>query len=163
MATFVATRNITFAGTYTLAGDLDDGVVSIGTSQSQDYTNGTGANQANTWFSDTRALASTTPETIDLTSGLSDRFGTTLVFATITEILVYNRNATASEDITLSGNAMAAFLGGTTHTITVPPKGIWHAASPVDGFTITNTTQDQFTVTPGAYAVSYDLIIAGRV
>lgn len=160
MATFAGSRRIEFSGTYKSAGDLETGQVPIGIAQLQSYTNGTGANQANAWFSDTRALASSTPETIDLTSGLTDRFGTTIVFATITEILVYNRNTTASQTIALSGNAMTAF-GATTET--VGPKGIWHVASPVDGFTITNTNQDQFTVTPGAYAVSYDLIIVGRV
>ncbi len=163
MATLTLTSKHTLSGTYTSSGDLTTPTESVAISDSQAYTNGTGANQANAFFSDTRSLAVSTPETIDLTADLTDAFGTTLALTSIREIIIRNNSTTSGEDITISGNVLGAFLGATTETITVPPGGEWSQKSPIDGFTVTNTTQDQLTVTPGAYALTYDLIITGTV
>lgn len=166
MATFVATRSVQWAGTYknVTAGLLTPPTSSIGITESQDYTNGSGANQANAWHAKTRSLVSSTPETLDLEADLTDDYGTTLVFTEIKEIWVVNRSSTSGQIITLSGDMFKSFAGNGTYAAIVPAGGDWHAASPIDGFTVANgTDQHELTVTPGAYAISYDLIIAGVV
>ncbi len=149
--------------TYSKTFDLGNQTGGPRFSRSQAWTNGSGSGQGNTVFHDTRTLASSTAETIDLTSTLSDDFGTTILFTKVKEIWIRNNNTTTAQVMTVSGNAMGAFLGTTTHTQEIGPTGEWGVSSPVDGMTITNTSQDQLTLTPGAYEVIYEIVIIGVV
>lgn len=164
MATFIATRRIEWGGTYknTTAGLLSPPTSPIGIARSQDYTNGSGANQANTWYAKTRSAAAAA-DVIDLDADLADDFGTTLVFTKIKEIWIVNLSTTSGEDLTISGDAMLAFVGNNAHQAKAAAGGMWHQSAPVDGFTITSTTQDTLSIDPGANTISYDLIIAGVV
>lgn len=165
MATFEATRKLDIDGIYrsTESGVLATAQATIGIPKHQAYTNGTGANQANAWYAKTRSLSSSTPETIDLDADLADQYGTTLVFTKIKEIWVINRSSTTVQDLTLTGDVMLAFVGNATHQAKAAAGGMWHQSSPIDGFTISSVGQDELTVTPGAYAINYDLIIIGVV
>jgi ABC-type Fe3+-siderophore transport system permease subunit len=159
--TLSVTASIGFSGTYTNALDNNTATHAIASPWSNVIANGVGANQADIWFDDARSISGA--ETLDLTADLSDVYGATLALVEIVFIGVRNRSTTEAEKLVLSGNAIEAFCGGTSPTILVDAGAIWFQSSPITGFTITNTTQDQFTITPASGTITYDLMIAGRL
>lgn len=165
MATLAATTTLNLTGRYSKSRDLTVPSEPFGFTipdGGQKYTNGTGANQANTFFSDKRTLAGA-PETIDLTVDLADAFGTTLVFTKIKEIIILNTNPGTGEILTISGDALGDMLGGTTPTIKAGPGGVARLTSPVDGFAIAAPSKHDLTVDPGTDTITYWLIIIGTV
>lgn len=160
--TLTVSRTLSYAGSFVKSEDHGSVVKSIEVPKTQQYTHGSGSNQCNMHVDDRRSLTATS-ENIDLQATLSDAFGDTIVFTAIKEITIRNLSTVSGENLTVSGNFMGAVLGATTHTITVPPGGEWHASSPIDGFTVTNTTQDTLTVDSGSDNISYDLVIDGVV
>lgn len=165
MSTLAATLQFLIDGSFAKALDLTSPKESISISKSQAFTNGTGSNQGNEFFSDTRELnaGNSFTETLDLTSGLSNAFGETVTFIKLRMILIHNKSTSTGENLTLSGNAIAnsGWLGGTTPTQIVPPNGWYIVTNPIDGFTITNTSQDQLTIDSGSDEISYDIILIG--
>lgn len=159
MALNVQSRH-TLDGKFTSPLDLETPAVFIAANEDQDYNAGTGSQQGDQWFTDSRTLAATS-ETLDLTSSLTNAFGVTCDFASIKEIWVANTSTTSTENLTLSGNAMLGLMGNATHEQVVRPKGIWVVSSPVDGFTITNTTGDQLTINAGSDTITYRIWILG--
>ena len=163
MASLTLTSLTTLSGVYTDALDNTTPRQVIAISASDALTAGTGANQANAFFEDTRSIAGGSFETLDLTSTLEDAFGNTLLFTKIKFILIENQATTTAFNLTLSGNIMAAFLGDGTDSVVVGPGGMFYLSSPRDGYTVTNTTQDQLTISPGANTIIYRIFIAGVV
>ena len=163
MSTLAATLQFLIDGSLTKALDLTTPKDPIAISLSQAFANGTGSNQGNEFFSDRRTLAGTS-ETIDLTSDLTNAFGVTIVFAKIKAIIIHNLSTATTEILTVDGNAVenAGWLTGTTPAQVIGPDGWYILTSPVDGLTITNTTQDQLTIDSGADTITYDLIIIGN-
>ena len=162
MGAVALVSTLTISGSYTKALDLTTPKESVSLqfpSGGQSYLNGPGSEQGNLFFADRRSLVATL-ETIDLTSTLKDAFGDTMALAKIKEIIIINNETGTGKNLTLSGNALVAFGAGGNET--VGPKGVFHRSSPIDGFTITNTTQDQLTIDAGANTISYDLIIIGN-
>ena len=163
MSTLAATLQFLIDGSFIKALDLTSPKESIAISKSQAFANGTGSNQGNEFFSDTRTVTAS-PETLDLTSGLTNAFGETVVFAKIKAIIVHNKSTASGAILIIKGNAItnAGWISGTTPHHAIPPNGWYIVTSPVDGFTIINTTQDQLTFEPGAATITYDLIIIGN-
>lgn len=165
MGTLAATTTLTLTGSYTNTLDLTSPREAIGFTVpdgGQKYTNGTGANQANAFFADKRTVTGAS-ETIDLTADLSDAFGTTLVFTKIKELIIYNTNTATGKVLDITGNALTDIISSASPKITIGPSGVARFVSPVDGFTITNTTQDQLTIDPSTDTITYWLIIIGTV
>jgi len=71
-----------------------------------------------------------------------------------------NAISTTETSANLSWGA-STMSGGTGAEDVTGPSGVWHKRSPIDGFTVTNTTQDQLTIDPGSATISYDLIVVG--
>lgn len=163
MSTLAATLQFLIDGSLTKALDLTTPQETIAISILQAFANGTGSNQGNEFFSDTRTVDAS-PETLDLTSGLTNAFGVTIVFAKIKAIIVHNKNTASEAVLIIKGNAItnAGWISGSTPHHAIPPDGWYIVTSPVDGFTITNTSQDQLTFEPGAATITYDLILIGN-
>lgn len=161
--TLKLTRSFGWSGTYANTGDTDQpgASVSIAVSKTQDYTDGTSDNQGDVVVFK-RGSAAAGVVTLDLTSDLADLYGNTVALAKIRGIWFTNESTTSTELITLGGNVMAAFCGVNTYTVIVHPgPGHWIQEAPIDGYTITDTTQDQFTIDPGANTIAYTLRILG--
>lgn len=112
-----------------------------------------------------RVTLAAAPETIDLTGNANeiyDVFGLVVNLEKVLELSVFNRSVTSGEDLELGGNFLTALMGGATDGPLIPPKGELRWTSPVDGFVVTNTTQDTLTIDPGAATIEYDLIIIGK-
>jgi hypothetical protein len=166
MGTFAGTASFALVGSYTKASDLSTLTEAINYSNSPaSYTNGSGANQVNAFFADTRTLAATN-ESFDL-NAITDSYGTVLNFLTIKLLYIKNKSTTSGQNLTLSGNLLDGDagngpLGGTSPVTIIGASGLFLWDSPILGATVTNTTKDAITLTNTA-SFDYDIIILGTV
>lgn len=130
-----------------------------------DFTSGTTAGKADLVFSDTRTLAASASENLDLAGGLTSSFGVALTFAKIVAIHIKANDANAA-DMVVGGAATNAFIGpfgAATHTIAVKPGGALTFVAPQGGWTVTAATGDLFKILngSGAASASYSILILG--
>lgn len=126
---------------------------------------GVGANQADRLFTDTRTLAASGTENLDLAGVLQDPFGATLTFARIKMILVKAAagNTNNVNVIREGTNGVPLFLAA-ADGIPVRPGGFFAwGASDATGVVVTAATGDLLTVTNSGAgtSVTYDIIIVG--
>lgn len=130
------------------------------------FTSGTGANQADLAFTDTRTLSASATENLDLAGGLTDALGNTLTFASVKALIIVAA-AGNTNDVVVGGaasNAWATPFGDATDTVKVPPGGVLVLADfGATGFAVTAGTGDILKVANGGSgtSVSYDLLIVG--
>lgn len=111
----------------------------------------------------------------DLFGSLTDAFGNTVNFATVRELTILNRSVVAGESLLVYGNFVTGALlsgvvddavklivgpGQTVNGVVEP--GRLHFTNHVDGFTVTDTTQERITLDPGAKTFDVELIIIGK-
>jgi len=125
---------------------------------------GTGNGQADLIFSDTRTLAASATEDLDLAGGVTDPNGVTLTFAKVKAI--YVKAAAANSNNVVVGAATNPFvgpLGGTTPTISIKPGQMMLVTATDVGWTVTASTADCLKVanSSSGTGVTYDIIIIG--
>jgi hypothetical protein len=125
---------------------------------------GTAANQADMLWHDTRTLAASATEDLDLAGVLVDGLGTTETFKTIKVIII--SAATGNTNNVVAGNAASnQFPGswGTTGTCSTAPGGETWCISPKTGWTVTAGTGDLLKIANSAAgtSVTYDIIVIG--
>lgn len=127
---------------------------------------GTAANQADRLFSDTRTLAASATEDLDLAGVLTDAFGATLTFARIK--LMYIAAAAANTNNVIVGGAaatqFASWVGAATHTVTVRPGGLLLLAAPdATAYTVGAGASDFLRIGNSAAgtSVTYDIVLVG--
>jgi hypothetical protein len=168
MGVFAGTASFALVGSYTKASDLSALTEAINYSSSPNsYTNGSGANQVNAFYSGRRTLAATN-ESFDL-NAITDSYGTVLNFLTIKLLYIKNKSTAADNtgNLILSGNFLDGDagngpLGGTSPVAIIGPGGLFLYDSPVIGSTVTNTTKDTITLT-NTTSFAYDIILLGTV
>ena len=131
----------------------------------QDFANGTGLNQASKLFSDTRTIAPSTTEDLDLNGGgLVDALGNVLVFAKINALIIRAHPANVN-NLTLLGDANSVPILGTAATTSpLKPGGIFVYADPSSaGVVVTAGTGDiiQVANAGAGTSVTYDIFILG--
>jgi hypothetical protein len=150
----------------TSALDLATGRVPLQVDRGASFSSGTAANQADRIFHDTRTLAASATENLDLAGVLADSFGATITFARIKGILVAAASGNTN-NVVVGGHATAAFVnwvGDATDTIVVRPGGTFCLTAPdATAYAVTATTGDMLTVTnsAGGTGVTYDIILIG--
>ena len=106
MGTFAGTATFGLVGSYTKASDLSTLSEIINyTNSPTSYTNGTGNNQVNGFFSDTRTLAAT-GETFDL-NAITDKYGDILNFTKVKLLYIKNKSLTTLQTLTLTGDFLS--------------------------------------------------------
>lgn len=131
-------------------------------------TDGTGANQAKTVWTDTRTLTASATENLDLAGVLTDAFGNVITFAKIKAIII-TADAANTNDVIIGNHATAAcllFFGAATHTAAIKPGGALMVVAPnVDGYAVTATTADMLKVlnSAGGTSVTYTIVLIGTV
>lgn len=166
MGTFAGTATFGLVGSYTKASDLSTLTEAINYSNTPtSYTNGSGVNQVNAFYADTRTLAATF-EDHDL-NAIVDGFGATLNFLIIKLLFLKNKSTTSGQVLTVSGDFLDGDagngpLGGTTPVLYLGAGGSFLWDSPILGATVTNTTKDTLTISTSA-TFDYDIIILGTV
>lgn len=130
----------------------------------KDLATGTGANQADLLFSDTRTLGPSATEDLDLAGGsLTSPFGATLTFARVKMLLIKAASTNTNDVVVSRAAAGIPLLGATGDLLPVKPDGgnVWWAPGP--GIVVTPTTADTITITnsAGTTSVTYDVVIIG--
>ena len=126
---------------------------------------GTGDNQADLAFADTRTLAASATEDLDLAGSLVDALGDTLTFVDVKAI--YIRAAAANtnnvEVTPAAANGFEGPFADAIDQVDIPPGGSFQVTAPVDGWAVTAGTGDLITITNSGAGtgVTYDVIIVG--
>jgi hypothetical protein len=155
--------------TQTAPRDLSTAQDPISHAVSIEYASGTGAGQADKVFADTRTLAASANEDLDLAAGaLTDAFGTTLTFAKVKAVYV-STAAGNTNNVVVGGAATNTWVGpfgAATHTMAVRPGGVLELATgetDTNGYAVTAGTGDQLRVanSGGTTPVTYTIVIVG--
>lgn len=93
-------------------------------------SDGTGANNADLLFADTRTLAASATEDLDLAGELSDAFGATITMAEVVAIYVSAASGNTNDVVLGDATAPIPLFGGTNPTISVKPGGVFLIAAP---------------------------------
>lgn len=130
----------------------------------QDDANDTGAALATKMFADTRTLAASASENLDLAGALVGVDGAACVFTTIHGIYV-KAAAANTNSVVVGGHASAAFVGwfgDVTDTVAVKPGEVFSITNDA-GWAVTATTADLIKVlnSAGTTGVTYDIVIYG--
>lgn len=136
--------------------------------KSLSYDSGVGAAQADLLFSDTRSLAGSATEDLDLAGATyTDAFGTALAFARVKLIWFYAataNNAANKVNVTRpASNGVPWFLAAGDGIALAAGAGFLWFDPGATGVAVTAATGDLITVTnsAGTNTVSYDVLIVG--
>ena len=168
MATLTATLKAALTAVYQGSPDVGTLKQEITYSASASLSNGTGANQANALWADTRTLSASATENLDLAGVLTDAFGSTLTFTKIKALLIEADDANVN-DVVIGGaasNAWLALFGDATDTLKIKPGGFILIVAPdANGLAVTASTGDILKVANGGggSGVTYTINIVGVV
>lgn len=150
----------------TKSADFEEALSSIDASLSQQFTDGTGANQADRIFKDTRTLTASATESLDLNGGgLTDIYGAALAFARVKAVIVKaaSGNTNDVQWTRPAANGVPVFMAaGDGLAIRPGGVGLWMAPD-ATGVAVTAGTGDLVTLTnsAGSTSVTYDIVIIG--
>jgi hypothetical protein len=115
---------LSIIGTQTNAKDLVTPQADLVEKIEQSFSDGTGADQAQVIFSDTRTLAGSTNESLDLAGGLPHALGGTITFSAIKAIIVKARDTNTGNLRVGAGvaNAFQGFFGASAIGNLVTPR-----------------------------------------
>ena len=152
-------------GSYTSTNDLGSVVFNFNQRAFSQLAPGTATGRADRLFSDTRTIAASGTENLDLAGTLTDPFGATLTFVKVKAIYI-KAAAANTNNVCVGGHATAAFTGpfsDVTDIICIPPGGVLMLVHPGAGWTVTATTGDMLKVTNSSSGtgVTYDVLILG--
>ena len=166
--TLTSTLRVDLVATQTNALDLVTPTVPLSYKNIYDWANGTGADQADAIFTDTRTLAASTAEDIDLNAALTDALGASFVLTKL-KMLIIKAAAANTNDVVIGGAATNTFtLAGLfvdpTDKINIKPGGmfVWVApnaaaiavaAGSADTLKIANSSSGS--------SVTYDIVVIG--
>lgn len=152
--------------TLTGAGDLGTPKQRVSLSELISLSPGTDAvNKADLLFSDTRTLAASASENLDMAGTLANSFGATITAAEI--VLIFVRaapgNTNSVQVARPASNGLAAPFLAAGDGVAVAP-GEWAVFASEKGWAVAAGTGDLLTVTNGGAgtSASYDVVIVGR-
>lgn len=146
----------------TSSGDLSRTLRATPASYALSLADGTGANQAQVVWSDSRTVT-TTPEDLNLAALPDTRDGAAVVVAFTQVKMVYVRNTHATESLRIGGWAgFGGFLGlPSTVYMGVPPGGVYLLTNPTaGGWSGGNPCNARFAADSGT--CTYDIILIGE-
>jgi hypothetical protein len=151
-------------GNQTSALDLGTVALPIDVQASIALDNGTGANQADKVFTDTRTVTTGATDSLDLAGTLTDAFGVTFTIARVKAILVKAASANTT-DLSIArpaANGLVLFSAA-SDAIVIKPGGVFFWAAPdATAIPVTAGTGDLLSIINAAGAsANYDLVIVG--
>lgn len=152
-------------GNYTSALDLVSAVAPMSYKKSLDFASGTGANQADRIFTDTRTIAASTSEDLDIRgTSLQDAFGANVAMFEM-KMLIVCAAAGNTNNVVLGGDANSVpFLSTAATTVAIKPGGCFTLMDPSSGgIAVTDTTGDVIQVanSGAGTSVTYDIVVVG--
>ena len=160
-----ATLNILFNCINTKALDLNTARDILALTGGVTFTDGTGANQADTLFHDTRTLADGANETLDLyASGtLTDAFGDALTIETLKALYIKNNSTDANLLIGAAAVNAIGLFSDSSDILKLPPGGELVFIAP-DATGVDITTNKNLKIAhdgTGSSDLTYDIIVIG--
>jgi hypothetical protein len=166
MTAFTSTGNLILAGKFTKPADLSTptDALTVNISTEFIFANGTGANQCNFQWSDTRTVAASSNDDIDLSGGITDAFGTTIAATSIKMMYIRNRG-TGPLQIGGATDPFSSWLADPTDAVILPGGTIMLLLNPsAAGYVVTAGSADVLRVraTAGSPAsIQYDIVLWG--
>jgi hypothetical protein len=158
-----ARLSFSFRAEQTRALDLVTAAAPINFESSWAFTDGTGANQASAFFSDTRTLIASATEDLDLSGVLTDAFGTTVAATKIKAIAIVAASAnTNNVNVTRpASNGVPFMLAAGDGFALTPGAGCLLTWPNAAGIAVTAGTGDLITLTnsAGTTSVTYSIAI----
>lgn len=146
--------------------DLTSPEADLTKSYVDNFANGTGVNQAQEIFSDSRTPAGSGTDNLDLSGVLSDALGATVAFTGVKTIVLRN---TGTTQIRIGKKITNGFAGPYDQTAgalghIVEPGGTYFVSNPsAAGWAVTGATADQLSIENlGGSAGAYDIVIIGK-
>lgn len=146
---------------------LDLGMPTFQINKVDDITlnDGNGSNQANKIFSDTRTIAASANDDLDLAGSLVDALGAVLTFTAIKAIYIRASSANIN-NVVVGGaptNTFVGRFGAATHTIALRPGDRDVQVTPGTGWNVVAGTGDILRIanSGAGSTVDYDIIIIG--
>jgi hypothetical protein len=155
----------------TLSKDIDLGVVSHVVNQvfNQSFANGTAINKANEMFVDTRTIAASGTDALDLAGGLTNGVGTTINFTSIKGMIIIADSGNTN-DVQIGGAATGVafvnWVASYTDIVNVKPGGMFCLVNPTAaGYAVTASTGDILNITNSSSGtgVTYTIVLIGTV
>ena len=164
---FTGAIKLSLQGSLTSSIDLGNLSQSVNYNKSYSFTDGTGADQANMIWLDTRTLTASSSEDLDLAGGLTNAFGTTLTFTKIKGLMIV-ASSSNTNNVLVGGDAagISTWVGNVNDLVVVRPGGTFClVASDSTAYAVTGTTADilQIANSAGSSSVTYDIIVIGCV
>ena len=160
-----STLKVSISSTQTEDLDLSTPSDGLNDNNSTSLADGTGADQANKQWHDSRSLSSGASEDLDMSGTLEDAFGGSVIFSAIKAISIRN---TSTDSTLIVGGATAAItslFADTTDKLIVRPGGrVYFEAPDVDGYAVTAGSADDLKMEHGAEGSSdlvYEIIVIG--
>lgn len=163
---FTGNINVTVSGALTSALDLEAVQSQLTKKLGLTLTDGSGANQATNVFSDTRTLAASASESLDLAGALTNAIGQVISFTRVRALMI-TASAGNTNDVVVGGAGANGFIspfGAAAHTVRVKPGGALLLTAPdVNGYAVVAATGDllQIANSAGGSVVTYDVIVIG--
>lgn len=156
---------VSLSSTLTSALDLVSASAPLKFNKNMVLSSGTGLGAADKIFSDTRTLAASGTENLDLSGALTDSFGAVVTFARVKLVLVTAAAAnTNNVNFAREGtNGVPLFLAASDGIAVKPGGGFMWWSPDAAGVVVTAATGDLLTVTNSAAGtpVTYDVVIIG--
>ena len=166
MATLSARIALALSGLFENVLDVGSASYPLAFNQNFNFANGSGANQAASIFTDTRTLAASATEDLDLNGVLTDAFNATIAFTKIRALIIC-ADAGNTNDVVVGGaasNGAISFFGASTDKVKVKPGGMFVLVAPdANGYGITAATADLLKVanSSSGTGVTYTIIVVG--
>lgn len=162
----VSKLTIEAVSTLTKTLDLASGTVPLTLKKLFNLADGTGANQADLVFHDTRTLAASATEDLDLSGILTDAYGVAISFVRIRGIFVAAASANTN-NVLVGGAASNGFINWVSDVsdkIVVRPNGVFALVAPdATAYVVTGGTGDLLRIgnSGAGTPVSYDIVLIG--
>ena len=149
--------------------DLVSGAAALRKDWTVALTDGAGLNKAENFFSDTRSIAASTTDSLDLSGALTNVYGVSLTFTKIKAIILKaaTTNGSTLQMTAPVTNGLAALFAAKGDALMIKPGGIVAVIAPdAAGYAVTATSADLLDIinddssSPGT--ASYDIIIIGE-
>jgi hypothetical protein len=147
--------------------DLGKAAFNASKTYSVSYQNGTAAGQANKLFTDTRTIAASSNDDLDLNGVLTDAFGGSLALLRVKGLIVAAAAGNTNDVVVgAASNPWLAPFGAGTHTLKVKPGAVlalFAGLTDATAWPVIAATGDVLRIANGGAGtpVTYDVVIIG--
>lgn len=164
---FAATLKASVTGTLTGANALGNPAQPFAEMVEIAIGNGTGADQASNVFTDTRTIAASGTDALDLSGVLQNALGATIAFTAVKAIMIVADPGNIN-NVVVGGAGSNTFVGpfaDATDKVVVGPGDVFFVTRRnATGLVVTNATGDQLLIanSSSGSSVTYTIVVVGK-